>query len=284
MAEYLYRGNETGAFVEELEDGTIYGQHHDIHRGELASVPDDARGRRLDSLDWVSIERDSVPVTGGVTDALAQTKRFSGGENYAMVLDASALPFEEIQYDYDWFNDHPGAYDHVLANAAGEIRLTGPGRPPQGQLYGAAEKEARLNEPDYLQVREWGTRTQLPAMSSRSRFADEAEWVAFQESVSIGHAIEGVVAFKRPLGVRVLYSEGRDLIPKDVDDFEDVLPEVYEQLREPLPPWTTFYLLVADVNDRAPFGGWYADDIEAVYRDDGRVDPENIPPRFRGVN
>lgn len=285
MVQYLYRGNEDEPFVEELREGAITGAQHNIFRGHLLTVPDDPVGDDIEDLDWgpAGLEQVEVPVTGGVTDSLAQTHRFSGGSNYAMVLDADAVPFEEIQYDYYWFNDNPGVFDHVLSSSAGEIRLLDETFDPPGDLWGTVKYQALMSSPDYYKIRHWGTGTDLPATTPRSGFAEEEEWVAQQEEVTIKGAIEGVVSFVEPLGVRVRYTRGRDMVPADAPRYDEILAEVYESYREPLPEWTTFYLLVIDdLQDykNSEYGGFRQEDILAAYRDDGPVD--EVPPRFRG--
>lgn len=281
---FLYRGAGSEELAAELATGAVEGQRHDIYNGNLQSNREkDYEGELLSSLDWAggrTPRRTTVGVTGGVTDSLVQTKRFSDGENYAMVLDGSVLPFRKIEYDYEWFDRHPGALNHVLTTADGEIRLTGRRGAP-GKLFGTVD-ERRVKGEKGLRVEHWGTGSDLPATSPRSLFAEEDEYVAFRDGVSIRGAVEGVVSFQDPLSIRVAYAQGRDMKPKEVD-FEEALPEVYEMLRDPLPPWATFYLLVADVDDSNPSGGWDPDSIKAAYRDDGRVPPENVPPRFRGV-
>lgn len=284
MTSYVYRGNEKDAFVEELQQRHIAGQMHTIYWGTLVTEPSDRPVReRLDSLDWVDLYTTEVGVTGGVTSSLIQTKRFSDGDNYAMVLDANAVPFEPIEYDYDYFNENPGYLDHILSSANGELRV----KIAVGDynLRGAVTRKPMMSEDDYMMIREWGTGTDLPGTGSRSRFADEAEWAAPQESVPINGAIEGVVSFQTPLDIRVSYTRDKDMIPKDAPPYEEILDEVYETYREPLPPWVDFYLLVLsnfDGHKRAN-GGWRPDDIAAAYRDDGRLEPAQVPARFRGV-
>lgn len=290
MAEYVYRGQEDDAMVEELQDRAIYGEEHTIYRGELGSIaalPDDPTGMKLDDLGWVDRRTEEVCVTGGVTSDLAQTHRFNGASSYSMVLDSAVLPFEPIQYEYDWFNRHPGGLDHIASHAAGEIRLERRGSGIRDSLRGLAKTTARLNEPNVTEVRDWGKGDTLPGMGPRTKFADEAEWVAFRCEVSLKGAIEGVVSVVTPLDIRVAWTRGKEMIPKDAPDYTEIAPDVYEQYRDPLPEWTTYYLLVVDdFQDykKSNFGGWREQDVLAAYRDDGEIPPASVPPRFRGEN
>lgn len=285
--EYIYRGNEEEPLVEELERGAIHGSKHDIYRGELNTMPTEPPyDVDITSLDWESLVVGSQAVTGGVSDSLAQTRRFSGANSYAMVLSANDTIFKPIEYTYDWFNENLGVYDHILSSATGEIRLTGDGHRRGGDLYGSVKKRVRMDRPNVTEVRHWGGRGEIPGFGG-SRFEDESEWVALTKDVSLSNAIEGVVSVQEPLSIRVKYTRGKDMIPKDAPSYDQILGEAYERYRDPLPPWTNYYLIVVeDFQDykKEPRGGWATDDILAAYRDDGEVKPEHVPAKFRGAN
>lgn len=282
---YVYRGNDHEEFVDELRRGEIRGGEHTMYSGQFGGTPPrDAVGELVGELGWGSFNETDVAVTGGVTDTLAQTRRFNGPRRYSMILDAPAVPFEKVVYSYEWFNEHPGAYDHVLSTSDGEIRVTGRSGPQTGALYGTASDGMLAEYGRGLRVRHWGGKGELPGMEG-SRFEDESEWVASQPSVDISDAIEGVVSVKEPLGIRVEYSQDKDMAPKDVDSYENVLAEVFEEYREPLPDDIPFYLLVVDdFRDykNTSYGGWRTQDIIAAHNETGRVEPENVPAKFRG--
>lgn len=284
--EYLYRGVEQEQLLRELDQQAIEGSMQEVWRGSLNTYPNTPPiGDDINSLDWELLIPNEEYITGGMTDAMIQTHRFSGANNYAMVVEKEPTPFRKVQYDYDWFNQHVGVYDHVHSASEGEIRVNESGSPRGGSLYGSVDKAIFTNRPPEYQVRHWGTGTDLPSTTSGSRMANEQEWVALQREVPIRGVIEGIVAWVDTTGVRVEYSKGKDMIPKDVDDWRAVAPQVYEKLREPLPEWTTFYLLVADFQlaKNNDFDGWKASQLDAAFRDDGEIPPEMVPAKFRGA-
>ncbi|MFW5950401.1 MAG: hypothetical protein ACOCR6_03590 [archaeon] len=287
MVEYLYRSNQDEQFVEEIERGSIRGADHRVWRGSLGMMPSDSPvGDEIESIDWDRLLPSSQPVTGGVSGSLAQTRRFSGSKKYAMVLSRYDTVFTEVEYNYDWFNEHEGVYDHIRSMSDGEIRLTGPGRRFGGDLYGTVKREAQLDGSRVTKIRHWGGEDELSGMAG-SRFEDESEWVAMQDEVVIGSAIEGVVSVVEEQSIRVAYTRGKDMIPKDAPPYDEILPQAYEYYREPLPPWTTFYLLVVDDFQHyklTEYGGWREEDVLAAYRDDGELEPSQVPPKFRGEN
>lgn len=282
MVEYLYRGAGREQLVEELQNRAIEGSPHTVYNGELPAAPDTSpEGERLDSLDWEYLVPNEAWVTGGVTSGMIQTHRFSERDNYAMVLNRDAVPFLEVEYDLEWLDNHEGFLDHILSSSTGELHVTAP-EIGQHRLYGSVEENARLNKPDETLIRHWSGDGRDYAMGM---FSEEQEWLAGAKEVSLRGAIEGVFAWSKPSGIRVKYARDKDMIPGDVDDWRPVLPEVYETLREPLPEWTTFYLLVTDLQSAKnnSFDGWKASQLDAAYRDDGEIQPSAVPAKFRGA-
>lgn len=284
-AKYLYRGNEDDAIVEELQDRAVEGDTHTVYHARLLAPDEVKQGDRLDRLPWNGLQQTEVGVTGGVSSSLRAAQQFTGNNDYVMVLDAGAADFERVLYEYEWFNEHPGVLDHILTTSSGEVRIENDTRAHYGDLVGAATKKKRMNEPNYTAVRHWSLSGDLPATSARSRFADEAEWVAEAESASLAGLIEGVVSVTRPLNLKTEWSKGRDAIPKDAPPAEEIVHEVYEQYRDVLPEWTTYYLIVAKGRNifTARDDSIPVDNIKMAYRDDGRIPPESVPDRFRGV-
>lgn len=268
---YLYRGAVEDEMAQELSAGAITGGTHRVYTGFLdITADDDWEGEYLRDIPWVQSEMSVQAVTGGVTNRLAQTERFSGRRNYAMVLDASAVPFEEVQYEYQWMNNHEGVLPHIVTTAKGEIRRNDPGVDGQNTLYGLYEQTIMADETTRDKVSHWGDGADLPATTPRSMFAEESEWVAQQREVAISDALQGVVTRAGP---------------RAFDRSDNTLAEEYETRREPLPPNTTMYLLVAD-SDAAkdPADPGYAPaDIQRAAGPSGEIDPAAVPPRFRGA-
>lgn len=291
MVDYLYRGNKPDPLVAELQDRAIQGAEHTIYQGELTKFPDDdptgpglSAGDPVATLPWANLDQFTAGVTGGVTDRLIATRQFTDANRYVIVLDADVVPFEPVQYDYDWFDANPGVLTHIVSSSDGEIRVRRAYSGNEYRLYGLAEEKIKMDQPNVMSVSYWGGPDGLPATSPTSNFASESEWVAFQSSVGLDGAIEGVLSFVTPGHIRARHVRGTDRVPGDVDEWRPVLPQVYEKLRDPLPPWVDYYLVVVSSETDHEDGGFPTDAVLAAYRDDGAVEPEHVPARFRGVN
>lgn len=292
--KYVYRGNEDEPFVEELHSRNITGGEHTIYKASMFNIPAEVERRTpLDDLDFHKLTKETVHVTGGISTSLAQTRRFTGRNKYAMVLDAQCIPFEPIEYSYDWFNANPGAHSHIRSSADGELRVgeasLGGGGPSRYNLVGNVKNHVRMSGPDYLATEGWYSKGRssgsLPGTGPRSAFADEAEWVTFQSSGSIAGAVEGVVSVIEPLDVRVAYTRDKSMIPGDAPPAGEVAAEVYDMYREPLPGWVDYYLIVVDdfQDYKRGDGGWLESDINFACNEQGRVEPVDIPPKFTGT-
>lgn len=291
---YVYRSNGVESLVDEVRRGYVQGGTHRIIHGELAILPmEDPIGTEVDDLPWVPTRRqeDEVPVTGGVSSSLAQTRRFSGGGKYAVVLRAGQTPFSPIEYSYDWFNENPGAMSHIQSSSDGELwiefdggKRIGRGR-KYGDLYGTFTTKPMVSGPRKTEVRNWKGTAPISGTNPGSTFADEQEWVTLSERADISGAVEGFVSVLEPLSVRVEYADGRDMIPGDAPAAEEILEDVYQSKAEPVPDDMPYYLLVVDdFRDfqNTGYEGWRPEDIRAAVVGGTRVDPADIPPQYRG--
>jgi hypothetical protein len=284
---YLYRGASGVDIATELRNGAIQGGDRKIYYGTIPEddIPLNIRGMDLREFPWQDgMWEGTEQITGGVTDSLRQTLRFSGADNFAMVLDGTALPFEPIQYDYEWLDFEPGVFTHMVSTSDGEIRIQQPGdRRQYGQLWGAVDKIPRASgDGETWNIQNWGTGTELPGTTERSGFAREQEYIAHRGEVAVNHAIEGVVSFLVPGDIQRRWAKENETYPDDAPPVEEALPGAYEWLRDKLPAGVSLYVLVTDDTGKSS-GGFEPDDLIAAYRDDGAVQPASVPARFRGA-
>lgn len=277
MVDYLYRGAGMETMADELRDGQIPGYTATVASGRVRN-PDremHTRGRRsnINELDWLDgPDWSPVSITGGFTDDLTATERFRGTYGLVAVYDRHDLPFEKCEYTYEWFDNHPGAMEWMLTTADAELRLDDRG------LWGILDKQpgGRGYFTDH-----WGAES-LPGTSQTSSFADEEEWFAPQDSVDVSGALTGVVSLfeNGDAGLRARFGSDRDdWRPSD----REALPWIYDAITAGLPRGTDPYVLVLADGASPQDGAYGADDIALAYGDGGHLDPEDVPPRFRGV-
>lgn len=276
--DYLYRGVDDDSFAAEIERGFIEGGSQTVYNASGdpgGNIQGEELGRAFASF---SVDEYETPITGGVTDELPQTNRFSGASNYAMILDRSAVPFEPIQYDYGWMNEHTGVYDHLLSASNGELRV-------RGELRGSIESIPKARGGRKTSVRHWGKGSELPGLADGSRFAEESEWVTFDGVVDISDAVVATASIVEPVSIRVAYSRGKDIVPGNAPPHTEIIGDAYESYQNGVPESVTYYLLVVDdfrSFQNTSFGGWRAADISVAYGPDGRVNASEIPDYVRG--
>lgn len=277
--QYLYRGVDDDSFAAEINRGFIEGGSQTVYNASGdpgGDIQGEEIGRAFASY---SVDKYETPITGGVTDELAQTNRFSGASNYAMVLDRSAVPFEPIQYSYKWMNEHKGVYDHLLSASDGELRV-------RGELRGSIESIPKARGGGRkVKVRHWEKGNSLPGLSSESRFAEESEWVTFDGVVDISDAVVATVSVIEPVSARVTFARGKDMTPGDAPPHTEIIGEVYEDYRDGAPDSVPYYLLVVDdfrSFQNTTYGGWRAADISVAYGPDGRLTASEVPGYVRG--
>jgi hypothetical protein len=245
--DYVYRGGDEETIRGELEDSTLPGEEYPVY-----TFPDPQQSRPFDST-----IPETATVAGGVTDDLAATRRFRGVRGVALVLDATAnrFPYVPISYSYDFYNGNPGVLPHVLSTADGEVRDA------EGDLYGVFEDRPLAGGGRSLSMAH--TRDDgLPATSSNSRFADEREWVASglsRAGVSTRSIVDGMVG--------VLASDRADI------------EEYHDRLFETMPLLGDIYTIRVD--GEREMSVWDESVITEAIGPRGRIDPSDVPPRFR---
>jgi len=291
--EYLYRGNDLPKLVEQVESGVVRGDTHDIYTGESLAPFDwdgDPVGEAVEDLDWDPLDPlrvVEVPITGGMSSSLAQTHRFNGSKNTSIVVDASKVDFQPIEYSYDFYNRHPGVYAHVRSSVDGEIRETQMGvmEHDLGSLTGYTDEKVFADGRRVMSVGGYSPQGDLPGTSSNSLIAQETEYYTPTESASIRGAVEGFVTVIEPLSARVTYSEGRDIVPGDAPPATEILEDVYRSYNGPIPPrYDHYLLLVDDFQDykEPDYEGWRVSAIQAAVLNGNRVQPADVPDHFRG--
>lgn len=246
-AEYVYRGGDVETIRGELEDGLLPGSEYPIYTFDTSAG----------SLPFKSTEPDTAVVAGGVTDDLAQTRRFRGAKGVALVLDATDPRFlyNQVDYSYDFFNANPGALPHVLSTTDGEVRDR------SGDLFAVYENRPLASGGRSFTI----THTRddgLPATSPQSRFADEREWIATGLSRA-GHTTRGIV--EGALGV----------VASDRPD----LQEYHNTLFQTLPILGEIYTIRVDGEKEKQV--WDESVITQAIGPQGGIDPTDVPPRYR---
>lgn len=276
MGRTVYRGGDIEEFNDTLlrrgriEGGTshifhadpAYPEKHVEKRTPVSEVPFDSDGLGAS---------ESVGITGGVSDDITATRRFRGTYGLVAVMDAAATPFEKVQYDPEWMENHPGTLEHILTTADGEIYL------PDGRLWAILDQRPS----GAYHIDHWG-RDNLPATNPNSRFADESEWIAQSSSVDVMKALDGLVSVWDGRGPGVRYRSMHDDVD-DILDNEAVVPEVYDHVRDQLHRVIEpFYLLVTQKGADSSPGGYSPEEIELAYDGDQFLDPASVPAKFRG--
>ncbi len=276
MAEYLYRGfNLNYGDPPVLTDGTIEGSECHLIRGEVYEPHKTVAQRSaFTEVGWVDGWRmDDVAVTGGVSHYLPSTRRFRGSNGLAVVLnnDRCSPKFERVYYEWEWFDDHPGAICQILTTTDAEVRLDDKG------LWGTATQQPSGK---WL-VDNWG-KDSLPAITTDSMFADEAEWIAMSGEVAASNAVEGVVALWTE---RDLYISQRD--STDVDeatfDYRAAAADAYDHIRSEIPYYDgPLFLLVAPGKNFPEDTPYNDDQLEYIYDGSSYRTPESVDRKFRG--
>ena len=245
--KYVYRGGDVDLIREELDSQLLPATEYPVY-----TFQDPQQSTPFDSA-----TPDTATVAGGVTDDLAQTRRFRGTRGVAIVLDTSdnRFPYEPIQYSYDFHNANPGVLPHILSTADGEVR------DGSGDLYGVFEDRPLADGGRSLSM----THTRddsLPATSVNSRFADEREWVATglsRAGVSTRGIVDGLVG--------VVASDRVDLA------------EYHGRLFETMPLLGEIYTIRVDGEKQMEV--WDESVITQAIGPRGEIDPTDVPPRFR---
>lgn len=288
MATYLYRGVDLNHGTPPvLADGVIKGESPLIVEGSALSpgktvTKGTTLGELVMQVDWYDENTYNAGTTGGVTHRIMGSARFGGGLRTRVILDNSRLPFERVYYEYDWYDDHPGALPHILTTSAGELRLKDEGLWAiiEKTRY-APEKWRSLSFDQQYKVQHWGA-DNLPATSDNSPFAKESEWIAPQEDVDVSGAIDSVV---HVLGRK--RRSDKDPKRRAFDTFNRVEKEHPETQNHP------HYVLVVTGRHSETGGPYELDEIVTAYgRTSGSarqagdglpLDPTDVPDYVRGV-
>lgn len=289
---HIYRGNDLPELIEEADSGVVEGGTHRVWTSEQdIVVPSDVEGREMQEISFV--ESTEVPVTGGFSDSLAQTHNFNGAANTSLVLNSAGVGVSPIEYDYNYYNQHPGVYAHVRSSISAELRqMTNRGdNAPLGDLVGftntgprSARDTTMVETVDRVEL----DGNDLPGTSTNSLIAQESEWVSESKTVDIGGAIEGFVTINEPVGIRVAYAKGKDINPGDAPPVSEIVEDVYRKVNQNVPDKFDHYLLVVDrigdATDRDP-EAFPERTIEYAVGPSGRqMPPADVPQHFRGVN
>jgi hypothetical protein len=276
-AQYLYRGGDLDTIAEMARTGRVTGAEcgeiTGSFRGDPPIVQTAGRPDSISDLDWDTgpTVRDEVyPITGGFTDQFGQTKRFQGSYGTVAVLDRAEMNVEKVEYDREWMDNHPGALCHILTTAGYEVRLDGEG------LYGIASSQPLARGGRTLRVDHWGS---LPATTEESRFANESEYVAFSQVVSVGNALEAVVS---RLSEGVLERRAKSVSDSDPDSAEDAAQMIYDHLKRQLPLRVPVAVIVTDDGASRVDEAWLEPSVNFVVTEDGVQDRGTIPQYYRG--
>jgi len=96
------------------------------------------------------------------------------------------------------------------------------------------------------------------------------------------------VTVNEPLGVRVAFTRGKDMVPGDAPPAGEIAEEVAAERAAELPPGVPYYFLVVDdigaATERTP-ESWPERTIQHAVGPGGeRVPPSAVPKHIRGVN
>lgn len=280
---YIYRGGDTDTIREQvIQNGIIPGDGAYILNADPVNPSQELKGEtKLEEIEWkgqqpqLPNDLETVPVTGGMTHHIPATRRFRGSRGVVAVFDASKTPFEKVEYEYEWFNKHPGALTQVLSRSYGELHTSDVG------LWASLHRSPKVRG-GYTYSFDYWTPDNLPATSPNSKFAEEREWIAMESPVSVSRAFEGIVFLTTERSTSIYARSEFD----DIDDLRDastVAPRVYEDMASQLGRFREpFYMLVFrgdNIPDKTFYDGGR---IEMAYSDNGEVQPDEVPTKFRG--
>lgn len=284
--QYIYRGADID-FINGtlLNDGVIRGQQAKV----WVAIPEDPdrdyrEGTRLSEIEWEGFPAndtnfDTLGVTGGMTDSLLQTKRFTGSHNTVAVFDATMTPFEKVEYTHEWMDEHAGALTQVLKRANGEIHVPGRG------LWATTKTSVSADGTRRTVILNWG-KDNLPATNPNSRFADENEWIANKDSVTVSGAFKGIVSILTDRGASLkLRNMDETIEPPTMPDVgEGEIDLIYNGLMDRLNRFNEPLYMVILKPNIGMSDLISPSDIKVAYNRNGLVDPEDIPPQFLGDN
>lgn len=277
----LYRGGDIEALSRGVLSGEMRGYEATIYRGTLRDPNQPPPERRaaigeLEFTDPIDIPGESHYVIGGVTDELNATRRFRGTQGIVAVMDGDQLPFERIQYDYDFYDERPGVLEWVLTTAGGEYRDSRAG------LWAVLNESPQADGTRILRV-EHSKPHNLPATSPDSMFANEREFVALQETLDVSGALRGALSLTTTRSAGVARRSDESDVTDIIEDRSSV--EWYHRRSRASVPSTVEPLYTFAVQNEPEQRVWTNDDIEHAVGPSGYInDVSTIPAEFRNGN
>jgi hypothetical protein len=185
----LYRGEPLPRLNNhELDDGSIQPQSARIHEYTDTTVEEMVDGRSHSHM--LGVDVDDLPgemthytaeFTPGFTPNLGTGVFFShyNMEDPGLVFafDSEAIPgVQPIEYEIDWFHDHPGLLARVDTLSDGEIRL-------DGELLAVTDEG---------EVWQWGDRL---SEALRGTYKDEGEWFTEETHIPVTTGLAAVTSY-----------------------------------------------------------------------------------------
>lgn len=281
---YYYRGADLKRLNSvELTQRRVPGNDFPVYYASMTDeqIREGWNAQGVHNLDHVIDRETTESIVGGFTPNLPAAIKFSKSTTppgAVLFLDRDKLnpPVERIEYDTEWFDEHPGMMAHVSTLNNGELRVN-------GKLY------ALLSENDNgWFIREWG-RDRIESRATSPTFQGEDEFAARAESVNLDGAISYIATYGGTEGVSpyTLYQYAKEisgytdrlgtLVDRDgdgesvgTDDYRAQAKLVYDSMTEMLQWRDSAYHVVA------------VDSMNDVSQKDGRVTPENFRFIYNG--
>lgn len=280
----FYRGSDIRALnSNEFLDGQVDGNRYpviwvDFPEGVEAG---DFKYQDISNLDEFVKRRERVAVTGGLTDTLPASIKFTkrGFPPGAVLhIDESnvATDIEPIDYSPEWFDSNPGVLAHVTTLRDGELRES-------GRIIGLLDvKDDKVTVGEHR-------RGEIENEATANRYTTERESVAFEDSIDISGAVTAVAMYLGTTGVSphtiknalkdspghrsklgtIIDTETREVVAAQ-DDYRAQAEALYDVVRP-----------IIDY-DEAPFYIVAVESRNDVRAEDGRITPENFRFVYNG--
>lgn len=297
---YLYRGADLKRLnTVEFPNGEIPANTFPVWYGDFTDE-ELAESRNAHGLYKYAdriIRRDDVPVTGGLSESVSAAVKFTKSTKPpGAVLFINRNRMSEdvtpIQYNAEWFDNHPGAIAHVSTLNKGEFRVG-------DEIYGLMSE----NDNGWY-INRWG-REGVESRATSSTYTSEQELVSFADGVSLGDSVDAIATYggttgvspyklyeyvkeigpyRSSLGSLIPYDDGGEIIRKD--DYRELAEAAHSAMLEFMQyqPDTYYIVAVTSMNDVR--GGPISDDTFQFAYDGSRFieDPDTAEARMlRGV-
>lgn len=261
----FYRGAEIKELnQDEFMDNTIDGEEIQVIEVDFPDGVglDEYKLQEIHNFARFISDSERVDITGGLTDRLTAAIKFTQQTfppGVVLIMDETNIPasVEEVEYDPDWFDAHPGVLARVTTLRDGEVR-------EDGKIIG------------FLDGREDKTivgehrRSEVEAEATANRYVTEREMVAFTDEIWLDDAITSLAIYRGTSGTSPytltaslsespLYRTGISGVKEietrkrvaDLDDYRTQAELLYDEI-PPLLQYDAdnlFLVAVEDMND-----------------------------------